>query len=55
MLSPYLVLDLTDERGHLAGYMLAALGADVVKIEPPEGSRARRIGPRMRSTSTTDR
>ena len=45
MLSPYRVLDLTDERGHLAGYMLAALGADVIKIEPPEGSRARRIGP----------
>lgn len=45
MLSPYRVLDLTDERGHLAGMMLAALGADVIKIEPPEGVRSRRIGP----------
>lgn len=45
MLSPYRVLDLADERGHLAGYMLAALGAEVIKIEPPDGSRARRRGP----------
>ena len=45
MLSSYRVLDLTDERGHLAGLMLAQLGADVVLIEPPEGSSARRLGP----------
>lgn len=45
MLSPYRVLDLTDERGHLCGFMLAALGAEVIAIEPPDGSRARRLGP----------
>ena len=45
MLSPYRVLDLSDERGHLAGYLLAALGADVIAVEPPGGMRARRIGP----------
>ncbi|MGI9595028.1 MAG: CaiB/BaiF CoA transferase family protein [Acidimicrobiales bacterium] len=45
MLSPYRVLDFSDERGHLCGYMLAALGADVIAIEPPRGSRARRLGP----------
>jgi crotonobetainyl-CoA:carnitine CoA-transferase CaiB-like acyl-CoA transferase len=39
------VLDLTDDRGHLAAFMLASLGADVVLIEPPGGSPARRIGP----------
>ncbi len=39
------VLDLTDDRGHLAAFTLAALGADVVLIEPPGGSPARRIGP----------
>jgi crotonobetainyl-CoA:carnitine CoA-transferase CaiB-like acyl-CoA transferase len=39
------VLDLTDDRGHLASFMLAGLGADVVLIEPPEGSSARRRGP----------
>lgn len=45
VLSPYRVLDLSDERGHLCGYMLAALGAEVIAVEPPGGSRARRIGP----------
>lgn len=45
MLSPYRVLDFSDERGHLCGYMLAALGADVIAIEPPGGSRARRLPP----------
>ncbi len=45
MLSPYRVLDLTDERGLLCGQILADLGADVIAVEPPGGSSARRIGP----------
>jgi crotonobetainyl-CoA:carnitine CoA-transferase CaiB-like acyl-CoA transferase len=45
MLSPYRVLDLTDDRGALAGMILAGLGAEVINVEPPEGSRARRLGP----------
>ncbi|MCP5025385.1 MAG: CoA transferase [Actinomycetia bacterium] len=45
MLSEYRVLDLTDERGHLAGFILAQMGAEVVAIEPPGGSSARRMGP----------
>jgi crotonobetainyl-CoA:carnitine CoA-transferase CaiB-like acyl-CoA transferase len=45
MLSPFRVLDLTNERGLLAGQMLADLGADVIQIEPPGGSSARRLGP----------
>jgi crotonobetainyl-CoA:carnitine CoA-transferase CaiB-like acyl-CoA transferase len=45
MLSPYRVLDITDERGLLCGKMLADLGADVLQIEPPCGSSARRIAP----------
>lgn len=45
MLSPYRVLDLTDDRGHFAGFLLAQMGADVIAVEPPEGSRARRRGP----------
>ena len=45
LLSPYRVLDLTDERGILCGKILADLGADVIQIEPPGGSSARRIGP----------
>jgi crotonobetainyl-CoA:carnitine CoA-transferase CaiB-like acyl-CoA transferase len=44
-LSPYRVLDLTDHRGLLAGCMLGKLGADVIQVEPPAGSSARRVGP----------
>ncbi len=42
MLAPYRVLDLTDGRADLAGFVLAGLGADVLKIEPPGGSAARK-------------
>jgi crotonobetainyl-CoA:carnitine CoA-transferase CaiB-like acyl-CoA transferase len=45
MLSPYRVLDLCDERGQLAGMLLGDLGADVIRVEPPGGSDARRVGP----------
>ena len=45
MLSPYRVLDLTNERGLLCGQILGDLGADVIKIEPPGGSSARKLGP----------
>ncbi len=45
MLSPYRVLDLADGRGAFCGKVLADLGADVVKVEPPWGDPARRIGP----------
>jgi benzylsuccinate CoA-transferase BbsE subunit len=39
------VLELCDELGQLAGKLLADMGADVVKVEPPDGSGARRVGP----------
>ena len=45
MLSPYRVLDLSDERGLLCGHILAGLGADVVLVEPPGGSPARSAPP----------
>jgi crotonobetainyl-CoA:carnitine CoA-transferase CaiB-like acyl-CoA transferase len=45
VLSSYRVLDLTTERGLLCGQILGDLGADVIKIEPPGGSPARRLGP----------
>jgi crotonobetainyl-CoA:carnitine CoA-transferase CaiB-like acyl-CoA transferase len=45
LLSPYRVLDLTDEHGILCGKILADLGADVIQIEPPGGSAARLVGP----------
>ncbi|MYD55131.1 MAG: CoA transferase [Chloroflexi bacterium] len=45
MLSPYRVIDLTDERGVVAGQMLADLGADVIQVEPPTGSTGRGVAP----------
>ena len=45
MLSSYRVLDLSDQRGMLCGQILADLGADVIQIEPPGGSPARRLAP----------
>src|SRR5215207_5470301 len=41
MLGPYRVVDLTDARAELATFVLAGLGADVIKVEPPGGSRSR--------------
>ena len=54
MLGPYRVLDLSDERGILCGKILADLGADVIQVEPPEGSPARRIGPFYRDEPGPD-
>lgn len=45
MLAPYRVLDLTGEQGQACGKLLADLGADVIKIEPPGGDASRRRGP----------
>ena len=39
------VLDLSAPQGQYCGKLLANLGADVIKIEPPAGDAARRIGP----------
>ena len=45
LLGPYRVLDLTDEKGELAGSILANLGADVIKVEPPGGDPSRHRPP----------
>src|SRR6185295_1680197 len=45
MLRPYRVLDLTDARAELGPLILAGLGAEVVKVEPPGGSPSRREPP----------
>ena len=39
------VIEYADELGQLAGKLLADMGADVVKVEAPEGSSARQTGP----------
>lgn len=55
MLSSYRVLDLTTERGLLCGQILGDLGADVIKVEPPGGSPARRLGPFYQDQPHPDR
>jgi benzylsuccinate CoA-transferase BbsE subunit len=44
-LSSYRVLDLTGGECDFCGKVLADMGADVVKVEPPGGSPGRDIGP----------
>jgi crotonobetainyl-CoA:carnitine CoA-transferase CaiB-like acyl-CoA transferase len=44
-LGPYRVLDLADEKGSMCGKILAGFGAEVIKIEPPEGDPGRHRGP----------
>ena len=55
MLSPYRVLDLSDERGLLCGHILANLGADVVLVEPPGGSPARSAPPLLEDAPEGER
>ncbi len=44
-LAQYRVLDLTDESGDFCTKVLAALGADVIRVEKPGGDPTRRLGP----------
>lgn len=39
------VLEVGDASGEYAGRLLAGLGADVVRVEPPAGAASRRVGP----------
>lgn len=45
LLGIYRVLDLADEKGLYCGKLLADLGADVIKVEPPCGDKMRWRGP----------
>src|SRR5262249_51291507 len=49
------VLELADEKGQYCGKLLADLGADVIKIEPPGGEAARRVGPFLDDIPHQDR
>src|SRR5438552_3747758 len=49
------VVDLTDLRGALAGRLLADLGADVVKVEPPRGDPGRLVPPFAGGVAAPDR
>ena len=39
------MLELTDEKGQFCGKLMADLGANVIKIEPPGGQSTRAVGP----------
>jgi hypothetical protein len=45
MLQGLRVIEIADERAEYCGLLLAGLGAEVIKIEPPDGNATRRIGP----------
>ncbi|GAC1341992.1 MAG: hypothetical protein NVSMB18_15180 [Acetobacteraceae bacterium] len=45
MLQGVRLVEVADELGEYVGLLLAGLGAEVIKIEPPGGSPTRQIGP----------
>jgi len=45
MLAGIRVVEVADELAEYCGLLFAGLGADVIKVEPPEGSPTRAIGP----------
>ena len=51
-LSKVRIIDLTDERAIYGAKLLADLGADIVRPEPPEGDPLRRRGPFATMTPT---
>jgi crotonobetainyl-CoA:carnitine CoA-transferase CaiB-like acyl-CoA transferase len=49
------IIDLTDETGVYATKLLADLGADVIRIEPPGGDPLRDVGPFWHDETAADR
>ncbi len=49
------ILDLTGLRGALCGRLLADMGADVIKVEPPGGDPTRLLGPFVHDQPHPDR
>ena len=49
------ILDLTDLKGAMCAKLFGDMGADVLKIEPPEGDATRRIGPFLDGLQHSDR
>ncbi len=45
MLEGVTVIEIGDETAEYSGLLLSGLGADVVKVEPPEGSSSRHLAP----------
>lgn len=55
LLKGFRMLDLTDEKGALCGKIFADLGAEVIKLEPPDGCSTRRIPPFLEDIAGPDR
>src|SRR6266581_6913378 len=55
MLAGLRVIEVADERAEYTGLLLAGLGAEVVKIEPPEGNATRWIGPFLKDRPGLER
>jgi crotonobetainyl-CoA:carnitine CoA-transferase CaiB-like acyl-CoA transferase len=55
MLCDYRVLDLSDHKGIYCAKVLADLGADVIKVEPPGGDASRNIGPFYKDISDPEK
>ncbi len=53
LLSPYRVLDLTNDLGFLAGKIFGDLGAEVIKVEPPTGDFSRQRPPLLNKESSS--
>ena len=49
------VLELGEEKGEFCGKLFAGAGADVIKVEPPGGSRTRSFGPFYHDQSDPNR
>ena len=45
------VVDQAEDRGELCGRLLADLGAEVIRVEPPGGSLSRKLPPFHHGTS----
>jgi len=54
-LSGLRVLELADEKGQWCGKLMADLGAEVIKIEPPGGEDCRTVGPFLNDLPHRDR
>ncbi len=52
-LSGFRVIDMADVKGELAGRLLADLGADVIRVEPPGGGASRRMPPFVPGSDTS--
>jgi crotonobetainyl-CoA:carnitine CoA-transferase CaiB-like acyl-CoA transferase len=55
MLDGVRVIEIADERAEYTGLLMAGLGAEVIKIEPPEGNATRRLGPFLDDKPGPDR